>query len=484
MARFGKDYTRPGETGPRSADVERVRAEMIADADSKHAGEVKKATQALREQLAMEQGILDVQEKGADAMARVRQAYVAIALFQAGASAEQIRANNQLFETGRATLLKTELLDLNRKLAATEAITAAELSGAEAVRQATLQAKYDEMLAKAVYGAQTPVIVEAIKKQDEAEHQAQILHDALATGMAYRDRLYSLDQEIGKLKEILAVDKDNLEANLSKKKLEDERLDTLAQQTLAMGRLQDGVRAFFLEMQREGETTAQIIYKSLESSLDQFSDTVAKAITGQKAAWGKMFKEIGDEMVRSTIRQQLGHVIGILGKHFPHMPGLPGIPGIPGHPTHPRIDASRLPGKSAAEILRSWKQDGQTPQSAFWVQIANTGFPEQGAGPAPFGFPIPGVPSAIGEAGPAISFGAPPGTASPWGASPSLRSAVMPSRNSGNSGGYHYTIIQDNRGTDPVLTEQRTQQGILAAHNAAVSNAMAVQVEFQKRSPT
>jgi hypothetical protein len=52
-----------------------------------------------------------------------------------------------------------------------------------------------------------------------------------------------------------------------------------------------------------------------------------------------------------------------------------------------------------------------------------------------------------------------------------------------NGGGAHYTIIQDNRGTDPVLTEQRTRQGLIAAHNASVSNALAAQVEFQKRSP-
>jgi hypothetical protein len=45
----------------------------------------------------------------------------------------------------------------------------------------------------------------------------------------------------------------------------------------------------------------------------------------------------------------------------------------------------------------------------------------------------------------------------------------------------YYTI--DARGTDPVLTEQRTRQAILAAHNSAVLTSIQVSAERAKRVP-
>ena len=49
-------------------------------------------------------------------------------------------------------------------------------------------------------------------------------------------------------------------------------------------------------------------------------------------------------------------------------------------------------------------------------------------------------------------------------------------------GGDHYYSI-DARGTDPALTEQRTRDAIIAAHNSAVGNAVAVTAERVKRTP-
>ena len=52
----------------------------------------------------------------------------------------------------------------------------------------------------------------------------------------------------------------------------------------------------------------------------------------------------------------------------------------------------------------------------------------------------------------------------------------------GASGGNHYYSI-DARGTDPVLTEQRTRVAIMAAHNSAVGTGFRVQQEHLKRTP-
>ena len=52
----------------------------------------------------------------------------------------------------------------------------------------------------------------------------------------------------------------------------------------------------------------------------------------------------------------------------------------------------------------------------------------------------------------------------------------------GASGGNHFYSI-DARGTDPVLTEQRTRVAIMAAHNSAVGTGFQVQQEHLKRTP-
>ena len=41
----------------------------------------------------------------------------------------------------------------------------------------------------------------------------------------------------------------------------------------------------------------------------------------------------------------------------------------------------------------------------------------------------------------------------------------------------------DARGTDPVLTEQRTRAAIIGAHNSAVGTSVTVTSENLKRSP-
>jgi hypothetical protein len=51
----------------------------------------------------------------------------------------------------------------------------------------------------------------------------------------------------------------------------------------------------------------------------------------------------------------------------------------------------------------------------------------------------------------------------------------------GQASNHYYAI--DARGTDPVLTEQRTKAAIMAAHNSAVGTSVQVQAEQMKRMP-
>ena len=51
----------------------------------------------------------------------------------------------------------------------------------------------------------------------------------------------------------------------------------------------------------------------------------------------------------------------------------------------------------------------------------------------------------------------------------------------GQASNHYYAI--DARGTDPVLTEQRTKAAILAAHNSAVGTSVQAHAEQMKRMP-
>jgi hypothetical protein len=52
----------------------------------------------------------------------------------------------------------------------------------------------------------------------------------------------------------------------------------------------------------------------------------------------------------------------------------------------------------------------------------------------------------------------------------------------GSGGSNHYYTI-DARGTDPVLTEQRTRSAIIAAHQSAVVTSLQAVNERAKRTP-
>jgi len=79
----------------------------------------------------------------------------------------------------------------------------------------------------------------------------------------------------------------------------------------------------------------------------------------------------------------------------------------------------------------------------------------------------------VGERGPEILTGA----------SGNITSNAASRRMLGNSTGNTAYYSIDARGTDPVLTEQRTRTAILAAHNSAISNAVQVNAERLKRTP-
>ena len=276
------------------------------------------------------------------------------------------------------------------------------------------------------------------------------------------------------------------------------QVDATVNQLLRYGKARDGVSAFFIDMQRQARSTASIVYEALHSAFDKLSDSLTELITGGKADFGKMFQDLGKQMLNATIKQQLQKALGGLGEKLGF--GLT-------------------------------KRDGSSQSSALWVQMADGGglglgaegeegklggilgklgkgiggifgkiggalggifskigglFGSGGSGSGGlFGFLGGLIPHAdggsvnpaqaylVGERGPEILTGASGRIASNASSQRLLTQSTGPVIN--------YSI--DARGTDPAQTEQRTRAAIIAAHNSAVGTSFQVQQEHLRRVP-
>ena len=142
-----------------------------------------------------------------------------------------------------------------------------------------------------------------------------------------------------------------------------EKANALKQKQLDLLKLQDameervaeqrqkGIRDFFLEMQFQSEKAGQILYDSMHHALDDVSAQLAKLFTGQKTQFGKMFQNLGQSMLQSTIKSALSHGLGAIGSH---------IPGAAG---------DFLNGVGAGMI----KMDGSSPAKALFVKVVGGG---------------------------------------------------------------------------------------------------------------
>lgn len=299
-------------------------------------------------------------------------------------------------------------------------------------------------------------------------------------------------------------------------KLTDETVKLLLRENSAGA----GVKAFFLDMQKQAQTSASIIYEALHSAFDKLSDNLTELITGGKADFGKMMQDIGKQMVNQSIKSGLQKGIGAIGKAmgidlggalagkpdgssqdmalWVRMAGMAGaaLPGGGGFGGDESIDDNGLyPGEDGfsgggmlAGILGKVKGlFGGGSQGGGIFSMFSSLFGKGGGegasslistlmGSLPMmaggGDVSPDQAYLVGERGPEILMGASGSIASN---SASQRMLSAPAQN------HYYTI--DARGTDPVLTEQRTRKAIIEAHNSAISNSLMVSQEHLKRTP-
>lgn len=102
-----------------------------------------------------------------------------------------------------------------------------------------------------------------------AEIQRQRAQEAINAGAAYQQRLRQLSQDVEALNSIKVTEGNVLDIELARKTLNDQILDSVVKQKLALGSLMDGWDAFWLEMQEQAAKPGQILYEGMNSALER-----------------------------------------------------------------------------------------------------------------------------------------------------------------------------------------------------------------------
>jgi len=265
---------------------------------------------------------------------------------------------------------------------------------------------------------------------------------------------------------------------------------------LRFGGVREGVDAFFLDMQKSAKSTASIIYEALNSTFDKLAANLTALVTGGKTSFAKMFQDIGKQMLDSTIKQGLQKGVAAIGSKMGINLGgaLGGKPdGTKGNPLWVKMakDAGIDLGGAASDA--SSDDPGAAGAGGGGLFAGLLGKAAGFLGPLLKGLLGGSSGGGLGMLSLAGAF-AGGGDMAPNKAylvgenGPEIRRGNRISSNSasrrmleGQASNHYYAI--DARGTDPVLTEQRTKAAILAAHNSAVGTSVQAHAEQMKRMP-
>ncbi|HUA85435.1 MAG TPA: hypothetical protein VMB85_16345, partial [Bryobacteraceae bacterium] len=277
-------------------------------------------------------------------------------------------------------------------------------------------------------------------------------------------------------------------------------------ESLAMGKLQDGFRAFFIDMQQHAETAAKIIYDSLHAALNDSSNLLAKMAMGEHPKhgwgqeWGKAFQQLGEETTQSSIKSLEQRGLGALGKHLGiDIGGVkpdgtaanplwvkivgPGVlngvtPGLPAEgyasldpnaasaaATLPKLAATSLIFSAISKLFGGAAKAG-VPQGGFASLDPNaanfSGFLAGG------GDVTPGNMYMVGENGPEPFV-------------PSTAGRVLPNGSLGGNTHLYFNTSIDARGSE--IDESRLRSILAQSHRQAVAQAVEAMHQRQLRTP-
>jgi hypothetical protein len=349
MKKFGSAKYETAAANPMSdefAAISAARPQVTEAVGDTHTTQLDERLRQLKNEVDLENALTQAQILGTFAVEkaalaeRLRQQ----ALSKGGLDAKEEQAAWAKFYAERANKAGAEIAKIDQEIDAVKRLTEAEGQGAEAVRKAGLESKYAAM-AKTPQG--TPEAIDAERKKDSLARQAQLTQEALKTGMAYKNSVESIDLQLKALDQVEVTEENALAIEISRHKLENERLDQLVKESLEMGGARDGVRAFFLEMQKDAKDASKILYEALNSAVDRVSGNLAKMMTqkppkgGWGQEWAKSFQDVGGSMAQSSIKSLMQKGLGKLGiggkpdgssgnPLWVRMAGMPAVAGAPG----------------------------------------------------------------------------------------------------------------------------------------------------------
>jgi hypothetical protein len=504
VAKATKDHTNdPAWLAAHQREINAAAAAGGQLFDLSQGAENSKKLLAMNQQIDLETQLAAAQREGAEA---VRQATLAhkikeIALTnEAGAAKQLIQAEMELYNAQRANVAAANVDKIEQETQATEHLTEATRHGALALREARVEnevskARRDSGVVPGAVGVSNADLngeVQATKDKAAADLKADVVRAA-----ASADRLKAISDEINLLKLARGTEDDTFAVEIKLRDLENERLKVMVQQTLQIKTAGAGVKAFFLQMQEDSKSTADIIYQTLNSALDKTSDNLAKMATDQKpkGGWGKMwgdeFKQVGQQGLSTSIKGMIEW--GLTGSH-----GKPD--GSKGKPFYVK-NADQQSSSSSSNDPNDPNASSGIPQQGGLIGIlqkllmkklsglgsaGDSGGGDSGGG----GDMIGGGDEALGAGGGMAEGGdVDPGRSYMVSDSkedeyfiPKSSGSIVPNHKMGGGDVYNFTNTIDARGA-ALGVENRIARSVEASHRQAVINAVKANVERSKRTP-
>lgn len=440
-------YNDPQWMKKHAGDVAGTRAGISSQFDATRGEQSASSIYSLNMELGLQNRLTEAQALGEEEIRKINAQEIIRQGILKGESGGEIVRKVALYYGGIRLEQEKRIEATKAETGYTQELTSTMLDGAEATRKQALENKYAEML-RTGHGGE----IGAERAKDEAEQQSRITGKVAERVNFYRDELQVLDQERDKLLEIMRSNGVTVDQQRVLRQLEEDRLGILVQQQLSLRDAQSGVRAFFIEMQRQAKSAAQTIYETLTSAVDRVSDNVARLATGQKTDFRGMVRDLGQGVIRDGAKRGLQYGIGALGKAL-------------GFEVPVKRDGSsqaaalwvQIAGAGGSALPGLSKGDSDTVMGGGLLGIMGALIPHAGGGPV-----SPNSAYLVGERGPEIFMPQSGG---------SILSNALSQRAMGARGDTHYYTI-DARGTDPALVEQRVYRAIKEAHADAVKSSV------------
>jgi hypothetical protein len=330
--------------------------------------------------------MVQAMDKGSDAVLRqtaVTQAWNE--LREKGAGLAQILTRSQdIYAESVAKesqSIQGNIISLQQELAARKIVNDAILDSADAQDEAALKAKLyalDVQIAGAAAGGLRDKLLAqraAMVDLNTEEKRKSDLENARKYDPAkeYRDQEKSIDDAAAALAQfqkngMLTYDQ-TLQVTMAHQENFNRLIDATVKGLLSQNNAASGMKAFFLDMQKQAITAGQVIYDALKSAFDKLSENLTQLVTGGKTSFAKMFQDIGRQMVNSTIQGAMQKGLGALGKALPASTGGPQSGIQKGLGALGKVLPASIGGPLSKAL--AGKPDGSDASRALWVRMAS-----------------------------------------------------------------------------------------------------------------